>query len=136
MDGRSTRRRGRRVGGRKKRGTKPPSLRSDKRSLRKRQPCLSCLSNYFEQRPPRVFRSREFDENGFPAIDDRRPIIIIIIHFFSLSLSLSPRRDRTDGSNGFGRERLFVPGKNYATGRDFEGTVFFDALRKNARWGG
>lgn len=52
------------------------------------------------------------------------------------SLSLSPRRDRTDGSNGFGRERLFVPGKNYATGRDFEGTVFFDALRKNARWGG
>lgn len=130
MDGRSTRRRGRRVGGRKKRGTKPPSLRSDKRSLRKRQPCLSCLSNYFEQRPPRVFRSREFDENGFPAPDHHHH------HPFLLSLSLSPRRDRTDGSNGFGRERLFVPGKNYATGRDFEGTVFFDALRKNARWGG
>lgn len=90
MDGRSTRRRGRRVGGRKKRGTKPPSLRSDKRSLRKRLSfellrATTAASFSFERiRRERVSRDRRSSPDHHH-------------HPFLLSLS-PPRRDRTDGS--------------------------------------
>lgn len=47
------------------------------------------------------------------SFDDHHPP-----RFFSLSFSLLENR------RSFGRERLFVLRKNYATGRDFEDTVF------------
>lgn len=69
-------------------------------------------SVYASSNDRREFFVREQVFCVISSFDDHHPP-----RFFSLSFFLSSRRN-------FGRERLFVLSKNYATGRDFEDTVF------------